>query len=298
MKNWLKFFILKLVLNLLNYSLCLASQPPQGLIRQGNKLYKQGKIEEAIQKYNEAELKAPDSDIINFNLGAAYYKKGDYQKAIEHFTKALVSEKRSLESDALYNIGNAKYKLGKLKENTQLSLAADLMRESLEYYKRALELNPKNKDARFNYEVVEKELKALLDKLQKTPSSSKGGSREDKDSAQGQKSGQGETSESKDSSGKKAEEKKEAAAKEQSQKEDKEKQGEAVSSEGKKESESSSEKENFQQEPASQDNQSGLKELSPEQAQALLERYGQEDKVADYLFRRPQGPEGKVLKDW
>jgi len=86
----------------------------------------------------------PDSDIVNFNIGATLYKKEDYQKATDAFTKALTSDNKKIEADALYNLGNCKYKLGKLKENTDLSATVGLLRESLDYYKRAVELDQKN----------------------------------------------------------------------------------------------------------------------------------------------------------
>lgn len=134
-------------------------------VKTANKFYQRGKIDEALEKYNEAAVSMPDSDIINFNMGAALYKKEDYQKAQEAFTRALTSDNKKLEADALYNLGNCKYKLGKLKENTDLSATVAHLRESLDYYKRAVELDQKNEEARFNHEFVERELKVLLDKL-------------------------------------------------------------------------------------------------------------------------------------
>ena len=140
-------------------------------VKEAYRLYKQGKLDEALQKYNDASVALPDSDIVNFNMGTALYKKEDYQKAIDSFTKALTSDDKKIEADALYNLGNCKYKLGKLKENTDLSSTVALLRESLDYYKRAVELDQKNTDARFNHEFVERELKVLLDKLKQQQSS-------------------------------------------------------------------------------------------------------------------------------
>ena len=151
-------------------STCFAAVPAKKSVSEANKLYQKGKIDEALQKYNDASVSLPDSDIINFNMGAALYKKEDYQKAIDGFTKALTSDSKKIEADALYNLGNCKYKLGKLKENTDLSATVGLLRESLDYYKRAVELDQKNTDARFNHEFVERELKVLLDKLKQQQS--------------------------------------------------------------------------------------------------------------------------------
>jgi len=51
-------------------------------------------------------------------------------------TKAVPQSDTELESKIYYNIGNSKYRQGNL-------------RESLDYYKKALELNPKDDDARY-----------------------------------------------------------------------------------------------------------------------------------------------------
>ena len=135
------------------------------LVNKANSLYRQTKYDEAIRLYNQAQIKSPDSTQISYNLGIAQYKKGDYNLAINFLEKATVSKDKILESKANYNIANAKYKLGKLKENTELKETINLLRQSLDYYKRAIELNSKDQDAKINHELVEKELKILLDKL-------------------------------------------------------------------------------------------------------------------------------------
>jgi len=55
-----------------------------------------------------------------------------------------------------------------------LQKAINFYREALDYYKRSIDLNPHEINAKYNHEFVEKELKALLDKLKHQKSSSKG----------------------------------------------------------------------------------------------------------------------------
>lgn len=259
-----KFKFLFLICNFTFYILiftfsCYAASPRQS-VKAGNNLYQQKKLDEALQKYNEANTALPDSDIINFNMGAALYKKEDYQKALMSFTKALMSEDRKIEADALYNIGNCKYKLGKLNENTDLSSTVSLLRESLDYYKRAVEKDQKNKDARFNHEFVERELKALLDKLKTQP--------QDKEGKQGK----------------------------QEQKQEQEKEQTAQAKEGEKEEKPQEEQNTDRQEEAKLAGEE--KELSKQEARMLLERYGQEEAKPDYEDRRTRGYESEVVKDW
>ena len=137
------------------------------ILKKGHQLYHQGKYEEAFREFNGGLAKNPDSEILNFNAGAALYQKRDYEKAIEHFTKALKTENMDLENKANYNIGNCKYRQGHQSEKTDLARAADLYREALDYYQRAIELNEKDGDAKYNHSYVEKKLNGILPQLQK-----------------------------------------------------------------------------------------------------------------------------------
>ncbi len=143
---------------------CAASNAKDD-VKKGNILYNKGKFEEALSSYEEAFLDAPDSDIVNFDLGTALYKTGDYEGAIEHFEKALVSDNPSVEQKASYNLGNAEYKFGIGKEDSNPTKAVGHLEKSLRHYERAFELNPEDEDAKYNYEFVKKELERLQKKL-------------------------------------------------------------------------------------------------------------------------------------
>lgn len=282
-------FWLILFLFIAGDSVCFGAEGAKQKVKEANALYQKGKLDEALQKYNEAGITMPDSDIINFNTGAALYKKGDYQKAQDAFTKALISQDRKLEADALYNIGNCRYKLGKLKENTDLTAAVNSLRESLDYYKRAVGLDQENKDARFNHEFIERELKILLDKLSKQRQSGEEKKGEERQQEQ-QKQGERQQQEGEKSGGQSAEngqEKDEGRQREEADqaKEDREK----------REQEGVSMQEETQKEGEQAE---GKKELSEEEARALLERYGREETAPDYMDRRAGSYDREVLKDW
>jgi Ca-activated chloride channel family protein len=244
-------------------------------VKEANRLYQKEKLDEALQKYSEASVSLPDSDIVNFNIGTVLYKKEDYKKAIDSFTKALTSDNKKLEADALYNLGNCKYKLGKLKENTDLSTTVVLLRESLDYYKRAIDLDQKNTEARFNHEFVERELKVLLDKLKQ----------------QEEKQGSCPTGKESFDSAYDKQEKEESAQTQEQQQQEKESQTEASQQQERQQEEVQATKEESQQEEQG-------KELSEEGARAILERYGQEEAAPDYMDRPTRGYDREVLKDW
>ncbi|MFH0772013.1 MAG: tetratricopeptide repeat protein [Candidatus Omnitrophota bacterium] len=282
-------------------------------VEEANKLYQKGKLDEALQKYNEANVAIPDSDVINFNMGAVLYKKEDYQKARDSFTKALTSGDKKIEADALYNLGNCKYKLGNIEENADLSAATALLKESLDYYKRAVEIDQKNEDARFNYEFVERELKVLLDKL-KRQQSEKDKRQNQQEQKQEQKQSQNESSAGKEQAEDK--QKSEQAAQAKEEQESRQKQEREKSAQAEEEQQKNKEGENqgdLQQDGedvgarhAVLEQKGENKELSEEAARALLGRYGREEAAPDYLSADRQDMDkqtqrnydSQVLKDW
>ncbi len=110
-------------------------------VREGNRLYEEGRFAEAHQKYLEAMAEAPDSPIIPFNDGNALYQDADYQRAMEAYQRAIETGDPELASSAWYNLGNALYRQRQLEP-------------SLEAYKQALRLNPRDGDAKHNLERV------------------------------------------------------------------------------------------------------------------------------------------------
>jgi len=122
------------------------SQPGRGKIIQGNKLYDQQKYDEALTKYRDAEVQAPDSPILKYNIAAAEYKKKNYQEALKQNQAALNQADATAQGQAYYNIGNTLFRMNKWPE-------------CIEAYKKALELNPDDQDAKYNLEYVRKLMK-------------------------------------------------------------------------------------------------------------------------------------------
>jgi len=141
----------------------------RSMVKEANQLFDGENYGQAIEKYNEAMVHAPNSAIIHFNTGAAYYKKGDLKRAINAFTQALVTDDSQLEAQANYNIANARYRLGQKAEQTDSNAAIEQVRDALAYYKRAMELDGSDTDAKFNYEFVEQELERMQEQAKKQP---------------------------------------------------------------------------------------------------------------------------------
>jgi len=282
------FIILQAVFILCGFHLFAFAEDSFGLVKKANNLYREKKYDEAAKLYNEAQIKSPDSAQISYNIGATQYKKGDYLLAIGSFEKATASKDKLLESMANFNIANSKYKLGKLKENTELKETVNLLRQSLDYYKRAIELNSRDEDAKINHELVEKELKALLDKLKQEQDKKKEQSEQKEEAKEGQ-AGQpqnGQQQENKE--GKQSQEQKT----EEQKKEEVKAAREARQAEGQKQDQA-------KEEEAKGQGAEDAGEMSEREATMLLEGYRQEEDSSGKLEdNRKVASSEEVLRDW
>ena len=77
---------------ILSAGLAYAKDDAASLTAKANRLYKEGKYDQALSLYSRALIVSPDSVRLNFNIGAANYKKGDYEKAAGYFEKAALTE--------------------------------------------------------------------------------------------------------------------------------------------------------------------------------------------------------------
>ncbi|MDI6641014.1 MAG: tetratricopeptide repeat protein [Elusimicrobiota bacterium] len=119
----------------------------RGKIKKGNKLFYEKKYEEATEQYRDAQIKKPNSEIINYNLGNALYKQENYNDAIAEYNRSLKLKNKDMKSKIYYNIGNTQYRLGNYDD-------------AIKYYKKSLDLNPKDEDAKFNIQfILQKALK-------------------------------------------------------------------------------------------------------------------------------------------
>ena len=71
----------------------------------------QGKYDEAVSQLKELEAKNPGLKGLSHELGAAYYKKGEYLKAAEHLKQALQED--SSDNEAVQLLGLSYYLAGK-----------------------------------------------------------------------------------------------------------------------------------------------------------------------------------------
>ena len=128
----------------------------------GLEFYQNQEYDEAKGYYEKILLERGDNAQAHFGLGASSYQQGDIEVAKEGFQESLKTSDNNLRSKAFYNLGNTFYKNNKTNE-------------ALSFYRKALELNPNDKDALFNYEYL---------KYQKKPPEKDKDNQEQKDQEQ------------------------------------------------------------------------------------------------------------------
>jgi len=121
--------------------------------------YKAGRYDKAMADFQRRLQATPDSDKLQFDAGAASYKMGDYAKAVEHFTKALLSDEQSLRENASYNLGNSLVRRGEAAQDKD-GKKSD-WKNAIQHYTEALNIDPKNKQAEENRDIVKKMLEDL-----------------------------------------------------------------------------------------------------------------------------------------
>ncbi len=117
----------------------LTAADVRSLVRRGNSLYHRQKFEEALAVYQQAEVLEPDNLGIHYNLGNTYYRLNRHSEAVSELSLATVSKNPKARAQAFYNLGNTLYRLGRLDE-------------ALNAYKLALLANPRDRQAKENFE--------------------------------------------------------------------------------------------------------------------------------------------------
>lgn len=108
---------------------------------EGNKLLSAGKAEDALAAFDKATGKLGGDPALRFDRGAALFALSRFDEAGEDFLRATEAKDPGLKEAAFYNLGNALFKKDKFKE-------------AIEAYRRALSLDPRDQNAKWNLELA------------------------------------------------------------------------------------------------------------------------------------------------
>jgi Ca-activated chloride channel family protein len=127
------------VISTLSLAIAAHAADVGGLMRSGNSLYNRGKYDEALSRYQMAEVLEPDATAIHYNLGNALFRLGKYQEAARELELVMIDKKPERRANAMYNVGNVAFKAGQLDP-------------AIKAYAGALAINPNDKQAKQNLE--------------------------------------------------------------------------------------------------------------------------------------------------
>ena len=121
----------------------------------GNRLFVQGKYEDAEKAYLDAQVKNPGRPEVLYNLGNSLIKQKKYSEGIQSLLQSVDKGDKGIKQNSWYNTGDALFTMGRFKD-------------SAEAFVQALKLDPADMDAKHNLEMA---LMKLKQQQQKQPNS-------------------------------------------------------------------------------------------------------------------------------
>ncbi len=115
------------------------------LVEEGNELFDQKKYAEAAAKFEEFVGKNPSVYLVNINIGNCYKEMGEYDKAIESYTKIL--EKVKEEKESIEGDGRAARALAAMGETY---FTQGYLEKASEYFRKAMDNFPEDEALAFN----------------------------------------------------------------------------------------------------------------------------------------------------
>lgn len=213
-----------------------------------------------------------------YNRGIDFYNKSDYNKATEDFLKALNTENRKMEQWASFNLGNAHFQNAEKMQDKQPGDALNGYKSALKFFQRAIELDPLDKDAKYNYELTSKKIQQQEQNQQQQQEKQKNQQEQGQDSQQEQQKQQEQNNQQKQ---------------QDSQQQSQENQQQQSQRQNEKQEQES-------RDSAAEQKQSKPREMTKEEAQMLLENFKRsEDGPTELrLLDQQERKEQVTEKDW
>ncbi len=262
------------------------TQDAHTLVAEANRAFAAGDFEAALAGYRSAEVSEPESPELAYNQGAAHYKLGDYEAARSAFNRALLTRDLALEAKIKFNLGDVAYSSA-LEKQSNLEEAIELLKTGIGRYRDALELDPKDQDARTNIELAQLLIKDLLDK-QKKEQEEQEQQQQDKQDDQDQKQEEGDENQ-----------KQEGQEGDEKEQEDEQKQQDDQQQGDKQDEQEQSGDQQEQQEEKQQQQQQPSDEMSTDEAERMLQAVRDKEKQRrDEQAQRRRARYVRPPKDW
>jgi len=231
----------------------------------GKKAYKEGHYDEARIYYEHVLKNRKKDDGAQYGLGVTAYQQKDMETAARALNNAMNSDNKSLASKAMYNLGN-------------MFRDQQKMEESLALYRKAIELDPTDEDAKVNYELLKQVLQQQEQQQQQ----------DEQNQEQDQEKGEDQQKQDQDSEGQ------DEQNKDQEKQEDQQKQ---QVDQQQSQSEKEKEKKEQQQSQAKKDETEDQKTDKQMQAEAILNALKDQEKI-NQKRQIAKSKSRKLEKDW
>jgi tetratricopeptide (TPR) repeat protein len=233
----------------------------------GKKAYEEGHYDEARVYYEHVLKNRKKDDGAQFGLGVTAYQQKDMETAARALNNAMNSDDQSLASKAMYNLGN-------------MFRDQQKMEESLALYRKAIELDPTDEDAKVNYELLKQVLQQQEQQQQQDKQNQEHDQEKQDQQQQNQDSeGQDEQNKNQDNQEKGEDQQKQQEDQQQSQ------------------SEKEEEKKDQQQSQAKKDETQAQKTDKQMQAEAILNALKDQEKI-NQKRQIAKSKSRKLEKDW
>jgi Ca-activated chloride channel family protein len=130
----------------------LGAARPAAAQGRGERLYREGRFEEAYEAFREQADRDEAGPELHYNAGNALYRLGRYAEAAERYRRALEAP-AALRQRASYNLGNAAYRGAEGADDRREGLRA-----AVRAYEESLLLSPADTAAKWNLELALREL--------------------------------------------------------------------------------------------------------------------------------------------
>ena len=124
-------------------ALCLLAcgPTPAQVNNEGHGPYLGGDYAAALESYQNAQGRAPESAEPHYNSGNTLYRMEEYEDALQRFDESLMHAAGKLRSRGFFNRGNTTFQ-------------QEQYPQAVEAYKEVLRMNPDDRDAKHNLELA------------------------------------------------------------------------------------------------------------------------------------------------
>jgi Ca-activated chloride channel family protein len=132
--------------------------------------YRNDNYTEAYQQFEKTLKEHPNThaaDRIEFDAGTAAYKLGNFDQALEWFSRSLLSKDTSLQEKSHFNIGRTLEERADKAATNEKALGELYNAQS--HYEEALKLDPNDERAKANLEEVKKKIERLKQHPKQSP---------------------------------------------------------------------------------------------------------------------------------